>query len=37
MVSIEAMTEFLPDQQSSHVETQLDPTVRQFVFDFLQD
>ncbi len=37
MVSIEAMTEFLPDQQSSHVETQLDPTVRQFIFDFLQD
>ncbi len=37
MVSIEAMTEILPDTVSSHVETQLDPTVRQFIFDFLND
>jgi pimeloyl-ACP methyl ester carboxylesterase len=37
MVSVEAITEIMPDLVSSHVETQLDPTVRQFVFDFLQD
>jgi pimeloyl-ACP methyl ester carboxylesterase len=35
MVSVEAVTEIMPDLLSSHVETQLDPTVRQFVFDFL--
>jgi pimeloyl-ACP methyl ester carboxylesterase len=37
MVTVEAMTEIMPDLLSSHVETQLDNGVRQFVFDFLQD
>lgn len=37
MVSIEAQTEIQPDTKSSHVETQLDPTVRQKVYEFLQE
>lgn len=37
MVSIEAVTEVQPDLKSAHVETQLDPTVRQFVYDFLNE
>lgn len=37
MVSVEAQTEVMPDLKSSHVETQLDPTVRLFVYDFLNE
>lgn len=37
MVSIEAQTEVQPDLLSAHVETQLDPGVRLFVYEFLND
>src|SRR5688572_15355468 len=36
-VTVEAVTEILPDTVSSHVETQFDPAVRQRVFDFVAE